>query len=266
MMPPVDPAAPTGINPGEAILAVIGIRPILSREVERITAGQWREIFGLQRTLEKRSRELARGNLDRAEAYPEIDYEPTLDAFTRPPEPAQIEAMLQDIPMSASIPFLVSAARAYNYLRGQFPISVERTVFGVNQLEPGEFALGMFEDLLEIVDRPLSIFQMIESGRLTTKQAAAVQQVYPTLYSEIAVQVVLACTGEKAVSDSWEPDFERGLSVLLGVPGVDPNLRTQLAAAPPPTPPPEERRMAAMKSQRAHLIATKSDRLEIDAE
>jgi hypothetical protein len=263
-MEPANVVFPDSIAPGEAILAVVGIRPLLTDAVERITAPMWREISQLGRTVHQQAVGLVRGNLDRAKAYPAVDYDSALKAFSAPPAPAQIEAMLRDVPAGADLPFLAAAARAYNYLRGEYPICVERTVFGVNQLEPGDFAMGRFEDQLEIIDRPLSVFGMIESGRLTTKQAAAMQGVYPTLYKEIAVDVVSACMQEKADHPSWEPEFGRGLSVLLGVPGIDPNLRAQLAAAPPPAAPPDQQRMAATKSRRAHLIATKSDRLELD--
>jgi hypothetical protein len=244
---------PTGnIDPGEAILAVIGVRPLVTEEVERIRAPQWRQILGIENEIQKLAQALARDGLDRLPSYPEVDYDQALEAFSEPPEPGQIEAMLQDIPDAAAMPFLVTAARAYNFLRGQFPIAVERTIFGTNQLEPGTFVLGTFEGLLELVDRPLTVFNAIAAGSLTTRQAMALQTVYPTLYFEIAVEIVLACMAEKAEKPGWDPEFGRGLSVFLGVPGIDPGL-------PPPT-----RQARPPKSDRAHLIATKSDRLELE--
>lgn len=262
-MEPVGITFPLGIDPGEAILAVIGVRPLLSKAIERIRAPQWHAIARLDRDIHRHAGDLVRGNLDRATAYPEVDYVPTLKAFSRPPDPAQIEAMLQDIPDVADMPFLSTAARAYNFLRGEYPIAVERTAFGVNQLEPGDFALGMFEDMLEVIDRPLSVFGMVESGRLTTKQAAAMQAVYPTLYPEIVTEVVGACMQHKGDHPDWDPEFGRGISVLLGVPGIDPGLRAALQAPPPEAQKPQPQQMPA-KSRRARLIATKSDRLDLD--
>jgi hypothetical protein len=263
-MEPANVLYPPNIEPAESILAVVGIRPLLTEETERITRPMWNEISALDRTIREQAEALANGSLDRAKAYAQVDYEPTLKAFSAPPKPAQIEAMLRDIPPGQDLPFLAAAARAYNVLRGQYPICVERTVFGVNQLEPGDFALGAFEDLLEVVDQPLNVFGMIESGRLTTKQAATMQAVYPTLYPEIAVAVVAACMEKKADQPSWEPDFGRGISVLLGVPGVDPGLQAALAATRPPPPEPAPPQGKPPRSQRAHLIATKSDRLELE--
>src|SRR5688572_15571516 len=171
-MEPAVVTFPPDIDPGEAIVAVVGVRPFLTTEIERITAPMWREISTIDRRISRLAQQLARGSLDKADAPEEVDYTPTLMAFTRPPDPEQIEAMLQDVPLQAALPFLVVAARAYNSLRETFPICVERTVFGANQLEPSEFALGMFEDLLEVADRPLSVFHMVASGRFTTRQAA----------------------------------------------------------------------------------------------
>jgi hypothetical protein len=254
---------PPDIEPGEAIVAVVGVRPLLTKKVERITAPMWREISRLGIRVQRLAQQLARGSLDKTDAYPSIDYTPTLHAFTQPPDPVQIEAMLQDIPIRAALPFLVCAARAYNNLRGSFPICVERTVFGVNQLDPSDIALGMFEDLLEAVDRPLAVFDMVASGRLTTRQASLMQTVYPTLYNEIAMAVVDRCLDEKAANATWEPEFQRGLAVLLGVPGVDPQLRAALAT-PPPTDPQPQPAGRTSRSVRAKLIASKSDRLELE--
>lgn len=263
-MEPGNVLYPANIDPAECILAVVGIRPLLTDAVERITRPMWNEIGHLDRTIHEQAQALADGRLDRSKAYPQIDYESTLKAFSAPPKPAQIEAMLRDVPPGQDLPFMAAAARAYNYLRGQYPICVERTVFGVNQLEPGQFALGAFEDLLEVVDQPLSVFGMIESGRFTTKQAAAMQAVYPTLYPEIAIEVVGACMAKKGDQPSWEPDFGRGISVLLGIPGVDPGLRAALAASQPAPAAAEPPKQMPAKSERAHLIATRSDRLELE--
>lgn len=263
-MEPLNVLYPPNIDPAECILAVVGIRPLLSAEVERITRPMWTEIERLDRTIREQSKALADGHVDREKAYPQIDYEPTLKAFSSPPKPDQVEAMLQDIPAGQDLPFLAAAARAYNFLRGQYPICVERTVFGANQLEPGDFALGAFEDLLQVIDQPLSIFGMIESGRLTTKQAAAMQAVYPTLYPEIAIEVVGACMAKKGDQPGWEPEFGRGISVLLGIPGVDPGLLAALQATKPQPEEQTQQRPAPGRSQRAHLIATKSDRLELE--
>lgn len=263
-MEPVGITFPPNIDPGEAIVAVVGIRSLLTKEVERIRAPQWRDIARLDIEVHRLAGAMAKGTLERAASYPDVDYTPTLKAFSAPPEPDQIEAMLQDVPIQQAIPFLTCSARAWNYLKPQYPIAVERTVFGAVQLQPGDFALGMFEDLLEICDRPLTVFQMAESGRLTTKMAAAMQAVYPTLYQEIVVELVGACMSEKAErGDKWDPPFGRGMSVLLGIPGIDPNLRTQLAT-PPPEPEKPEPQGQPPRSKRARLIATPSDRLELD--
>lgn len=262
-MEPIGITFPPNIAPGEAILAVVGVRPLLTKKVERITAPMWREIARLDLDVARRAQQLVRGTLERQTPYEPVDYEPTLKAFSRPPDPVQIEAMLQDIPDDADLAFLATAARAYNYLRGNYPIAVERTIFGANQLEPGPFALGMFEDLLEIVDQPLAVFNMAASGRLTTKMAAAMQTVYPTLYQEVVTTLVMASAAHKAEHPAWDPDFARGMSVLLGAPDIDPVLRAALQA-PAPEPEGGKPQQVANRSRRARLIATKSDRLELD--
>lgn len=252
---------PKTIDPGERILAVVGVRPLLTEEVERITRPMWDEINSLEFRVHRLAQQLARGELEADDTYPAVDYEPFLDAFASPPDPDQVAEMLDDVPFAACVPFLGTAAKAYNYLRDHFPISVERTVFGATNLPPSSLALGAFEDLLEVLDRPLAVFSMIAEGRFTSRQAAALNAVYPTLYAEVATAIVTATMFERGAHPDYAPDFGRGLSVLLGVPGLDPKIATNLAAPPPPKQNPPSRPTAKGTPQ---LVATKSDRLELE--
>jgi hypothetical protein len=160
-----------------------------------------------------------------------------LDAFASPLPAASLDAVIEEIPLAlhtAISAFEGNVAKAWNYLKAHFPISAETTVTGVTSLPPSDYALGLFEDLLEIVDKPLSVFSMVAIGRLTSAQAVALQGVYPNLYRVIVGAIIIRIVEAKADDAGYECDFERGLAVLLAVPGLDPALR-QLLGTPGPT-------------------------------
>jgi hypothetical protein len=222
---------PQKIDAGEAIVAVVGIRPLLTKTVERIRAPDWEKIGDLDKVVYRLARDLARGQLDRS-SFPEIDYDGYLDTLSSGPDQEQISAMVQQFPIElhdATTAFLGQSARALNYLRTKFPISTYKTVFGAVNVEPSFYAVSKFESVLEIVDRPLAVFEMVDSGRLTSDMALAMMTVYPSLYAAIVGAIVVRCSSERAsLGDKFDPHFGRALAVLLAVPGLDPGLRQQL--------------------------------------
>ncbi len=225
---------PADADPGEAILAVVGLRPLLTGKPERIPADDWRDIGGIGKKCDELAKQLVEGTLSKA-SPPALDYEGSLDAFAEGLQPEQFEPIVKEFPaeLGNEITDFVSAAnRAWAYLEGKFPISVAKTVCGNVNLPPSDFALGMFEDLLEIVDKPLNVYVMVAVGRMTSDQALALETCYPSLYSRIVGSIVLQIIDAKAAApkkDPWDCDFERGLAVLLNVPGLDPSIKTALA-------------------------------------
>jgi hypothetical protein len=234
---------PQNIDAAEAIAAVVGVRPLLTGKVERIGHEQWDEIGRLDRTVYKLARDLARNQLDHS-AFPAVDYQTTLDALSSDIDPAQIEAIVTQLPIelhAVTSAYLGQIGKTLRFLRGKFPISTYKTIFGAVNLPPSEVALFQFEDLLEIVDRPLAVFEMVDTGRLTSDQALAMQMLSPSLYSAIVTAIVQRTVVEKAkLGDDFDPHFGPGLAVLLAVPGLDPNIRQQLQAPKPQAQQPQQ--------------------------
>lgn len=222
---------PEAVEPGEAMLAIIGLRPLLEKKAERIPADDWESIYKIAKRCDELAKELVAGSLKSAPS-PAVDYEGLLDAFTEPFDPETLDPVLREIPLAlhdAISSFVGVMAKAMQYLEGQFPISVAKTVCGNVNLPPSDFAIGIFEDLLEIVDKPLSVYGMVAVGRLTTAQGTALQTCYPELYGLIVASIVDQIIRAKTADQEWDCEFERGLSVLLNIPGLDPSIRSALA-------------------------------------
>ncbi len=223
---------PIGIDPGEAILAIVGLRPFMLRETARIYASEWTQIGDIKTTIEDLADKLVKGTVPDS-SEPDLAYDKMLDGFTAPISPEVIGKITDAFPPeyhNATGLFVGTLAKAWQYLKAHFPVSVEQTLTSTHNLKPSDYALGLFEDLLEIVDKPLSVFGMVDIGRMTSAQAVALSNVYPELYKEIVGAIVRAILAAKFEDEDYEPEFDRGLSVLLAVPGIDPKLRTLLGA------------------------------------
>jgi hypothetical protein len=256
---------PIDVDHGEAMLAVVGLRNVILQERGRILAPEWADIHGIMRLVEKGARDLVNGTAEDVSS-PDLKYDAMLDAFSATGSPVALDDIINALPPtlldSAGI-FVGSLARAWNYLKAHFPISVEKTVTGVTNLPPSDYALGLFEDLLEIIDKPLSVFGMVQIGRLTVAQATALSSVYPELYKAIVGAIVLRIADQKGEHPKWECDWERGLAVLLAIPGVDPSLMA-LLQTPGPTqtnqPTPQEKEVAGKRG--TSRSATRTQQIE----
>lgn len=227
---------PQTIDPAEAVAAVVGIRPLLTSTFERITAPMWDQIGGIEQTIYRLARDLARGQLDRAE-FPPIDYDQYLDALSEDVDPAQIASIVRQFPLELhdlTTAYFGQVAKTLRFLRGKFPISSVKTIFGAQNVTPADTDVFAFEDVLELVDQPLAVFEMVDTGRLTSDMALAMMQLYPSLYKAVVTAIVQRVALEGAIQgDNFDPHFGPGLAVLLAVPGVDPSLRQQLQAPKP---------------------------------
>ena len=253
---------PPNIDPGEAVSAVVGVRPILEDKFQRISAPQWTQIGNFDKTIKNLARDLVRGDLDQVTAKP-IDYDAYLAALSSDKDEATIAAIGAQFPPDAhdaQTAYLAQIGKTLRFLRGKLPISTCTSLFGVDNLPPSDTQIFAFEDLLDVADQPLSVFSMIDSGRLTSDMALALMQLSPSLYAAILKAIVLRCTHERGQQGSaWDPQFEPALAVLLAVPGVDPTLRQQLQAPKPqqpngqPAPEPnsntQEKRLAPQSAQ-----------------
>ncbi len=247
-------------------MAVVGVRPLLTGKFERIGHEQWDQIGRLDRTIHRLARDLARGQLDHSE-FPAIDYEKYLAALSSDVDPAQIETVVQQFPLElhdVTTSYLGQIGRALRYLRSKFPISTVKTIFGSTNLPASDLAILQFESLLETIDRPLSVFSMVDSGRLTSDMAVAMMAVYPSIYSAVVGAIVQRVVLEKAkLGDKFDPTFGPGLAVLLAVPGVDANLRQQLQT---PAPQAQNKPQAPKPGKpQPTLAATPSQKLELNA-
>jgi hypothetical protein len=223
------------IDRGELLLSVTGIKPVLTRPVKPVTVGQIREAGDVPARLRLLASKFVLGTLE-ADAMPDdpVAYDALLDAFSEAPDEDQLAAMIANIPAADhddASAYLACSGRAWAYLQGRYPIAPERGLLTATPRRPSDMALTAFEFELLIVDQPLGVFGLIDSGALLGPQVKALAACYPELHQAIAEAIVDRVQVQQAREPSYEPPFSLALSTLTGAPHVDPVVTRGLAAA-----------------------------------
>lgn len=203
------------IAPAEALLAIIGIKPVVSREVEKVYLYQLREAMALGKTVTKKAKDLVNGDLE--DTYADtIDYKAVLKDLAKGFQIRQVQQMLAAFPgkyRSLGAGFAMLASSLATELQKMYPISTYATVSGSTNEAPTDLKLWSFVNLLEVLNDPLMVFPLMASGALLRKQGQAIRLVYPTLSAAIDAALFQATVSAKAGKKSFELDSRAEIGV-----------------------------------------------------
>ncbi len=194
------------ISPAEATLAVIGLRTIISDKVERITKPTLDRIDGLEKEIKRLSRDLVNDKLTET-FYSDLNYRAMLRQLANGVNLQQVQAMADQFPTEyrdVANAMTISASHVIQTLSGMIPTSVYTTVAGPTTLLPDDMKLWSFVSILEVLDNPLMVFPLMNTGALLRSQATAVRQLYPTLSGEIDAAILDSTIKAKANRKSFE--------------------------------------------------------------
>jgi hypothetical protein len=229
------------IAPAEAVLASIGMRPVVTRVVEPISPEQWRRARDMQFEVNKAAHALMAGNLpEPADSHDRPGYMRLLRDLARPYDPQQVKAMLDELPPeleAAAVPFTMLAAKAFQYLASQLPRQFISSISsGAQPVKPPDRLLDRFDSFFDILDDPVEALNRAATGQLLRSQVAALKEIFPSLLDymskAVAKEVVLA-RGQDSDFDLPHA-VEIGIGTLTGVDVNTPALRQLLATPPVP--------------------------------
>lgn len=249
-------------------MCVVGAQAIVFRSFEKLTPSQQSQITGMDAHIQKLAKQVCRGSLA-GPSITAIDYDKWLEQLPKQPTEADfgtwIDAFTPEQHAVATA-FQGQALRLITYLRTIFPVQPIVTVTSASNVTPPEVVVGKFAGQLDLLDRaPDSLFELVAEDSLTTSLALDFMRVFPSLYIACTTALVQAVRAEKIKSQDFEPTWERSLACLLGIPGMDPGLRSQLQVPIPdqgkPQPP---SRQTSGEGNPAHLIATPSQSAAIE--
>lgn len=222
------------IAPEETALAVLGIRPIISRSLERVKRSQFDEMGNLPKEISRLAKSVARDGmaevpLDRA------NYRTMLRELSEGIKPNELQAIVEAFPAdhhALAGAFLAFAVQLIQQLQKMLPRSVMQTYAGYRDLVPSDVAIWRFANILAVLDKPLTVFSLMGTGALLKSQVGAVRLVYPTLSACIDQAMQEAVLDERSAKKTYElaPRAEMGARVWSGTPRIDPKTLSALQA------------------------------------
>jgi len=216
------------IDRGEALVAVVGMRRVLDRSLKYITIEDREKASRLEARVDLLAAQLVNGTLSEYEPTSPSDYDDLLANLSEPPTPTQLQTMIASLPgedHDDAAAFLAVAGGCWKYLQASLPIVVKRSLYGAQNLPPSGVALTTFEFLLQVIDDPLCVFELMNTGALLRSQGAALKACFPSIHGAI-VQAVT----ERMLGDETDGPIALALSALTGMPYQDPKVTQAMAA------------------------------------
>lgn len=256
------------IDPVDAMLAVIGMSPIVTHEIEQISEEKWLRARDLEFEINKRAHELVTGGLADVPTPdpPRAPYMRTLRDLTTPYKPGQVERMLDSLPPqmdSLRGQFLMAAQKAFMYLGSQLPRQAASGAAGWTQLRPPERLFDRFLSQMLVLDDPLSVFPLAAAGRLLASQVGTLRAVLPTVLDHMQAATRRELDAARARNPMFQLPYkvDVGTQRLLGKDVTSAGLR-RLLAAPPPQPPQPQQQGNAASAQVPLQLMTRPQRTE----
>lgn len=228
------------IDPVEALIAVVGIEAIASREVEKMRVADVERVRTYPKILLARARAMTRGELPRftVDTY---DHAKLLKDLTRPWDEEQLLKTVEPLPpeFDPLIPlFVVRSQQLVEQLRNAIPNLVSKSLLGITDYEPSKAAAHRFGELLEVVIDPLRVIDRMAAGALLKSQVEAVRSYFPGIAGAIDLAIVEVISDE-AVTKAGARDrgfflpeaTKRGMNRWFGDAATSPALATALQAA-----------------------------------
>jgi hypothetical protein len=201
-------------------MVVVGLKALLSREVERFKRSQMREFDELPKEILKLANALVNGDLTSGSGS-DFEYRSMLKELARGWEPEQVVQMMAQFPpeMAVYSTALVLKAKTMveDFLKN-YPQTNYVTATGSINLVPADKKIFKFTMILEVVADPLRVFGMMSDGSLNIAQANAVRTAYPSLSTAIDAALLEAVMRKKAATKSFElsPLTEIGVRAWFG--------------------------------------------------
>lgn len=219
----------TEINDGEAALAVVGMKAVLSRKVEKITAEQRREMKNYGKAVEKYVKALFADEVKCA--WPELPtYKFMLDATSETVQQGQIEEMISVLPPQTQTDFVILAGKIYKALQATLPKRISVSLSGTEQLTIDDPTYFAFCNQFRVLNNPMQVLELASSAALLRTQCDVIRASFPTISAAMDEAIQNAVTDRKK-NDPIPHLVELGLSVWLSLPTYNGNFDAVYAPA-----------------------------------
>lgn len=178
---------PATIDPGEELLARVGIAHALSQSDKAIRV--FKKTADLAEDVDACARRFVRGEPGDVEVkLPEFDYDTVLDQLTKRKEPNTDAFRYLDPHLIGA--YQVALARVVQYLAGIVPRETVTNMTTTRNVRPSDVAVTNFRRIWAVACDPTSVFRALESGMLVKDQAVALQVMFPTVYEALKMAIL----------------------------------------------------------------------------
>jgi hypothetical protein len=234
----LNPVIPTGVDPAEALVAVLGVDDFLSGDV-KLTRAVHDRAAGLDHTID---REMFAAFHGEPEPVPEIplNYKEVGAQLERAKQGDREQVRIfqdafanEDPALTAQVQGL--AARVIRYLDERYPRRTRPGIVATPSM-PSGVELARFKRLWAVATDPMHVVEALGRGNLSRDMVRAVEDLYPTTYAAMRRAVLKAISRTKARRASWEPSraLDLQLRALMQADTINPRLQAEIDAIPPP--------------------------------
>lgn len=205
------------IDVGELALASIGIVAVIGDDVPRVGVGRKEDMARIERDIPKLARQLVNGELSRAPMERPHTYERLLEVLGGLPGSVDVQAWIEkfDVEDQADLgaPFATAAQSALKDLAAVFPRQSYVTLTGPKVLTPPTQQLADFYFVLDVVNNPLRMFNLMSVGGVLPRQRDAVRLVFPGISSAIDDAVSEALVNATAAKSQDATKLDKGARI-----------------------------------------------------
>lgn len=259
----------TQIDPAEAVLSVIGVRPIVSHEIEHVTSLQLGKAHLVGPDIDKQAKALIYNKIKPDnEDFDPIFYYKTLRDLTTPYDKQQVISMIQSIPEfmgELQTKFIALAGQTFQYLYKNFPIQARQALTGPSNTRPPSQQIVKFESLLYVLDDPMRLFGLVASGLISQDQLDGLQAIYPTILKQMKKSLATFVSERKArdgikfhLAHNTESSIERVLGLDSGHEPAKKLLQLPMPIQANPTP---NAKVPAEEGNQSAALQTKSQKI-----
>lgn len=237
------------------MLAVIGLKPIISREVEEISTETLDRMDKVDEEIASLAKGVVRGQKVTPPQYAPFDPQKAINDLAAGWDVNQVAKMIQRFPVrfqAIGTALIVKSQEVIKQLMEGYPIAQYETLSGAINLKPTDLKRFKFKSVLELVNDPIRVFEFMSTGALNKAQAHAVRTVYPTLSACIDAALFNETASAKATKGAdWQIPYRQsyGIKKWLQKPAIsqqaavqaqknhmNANQRKDAARNPPPPP------------------------------
>jgi hypothetical protein len=214
------------IDLAEALLATIGVSPIIKNEFPRIGPMTLRKATNINERIDEKIKSLVTGGVSFPKLPRPHNYDALLDRMTEEYPANETRKIIDSFPVDAhaiSLPFTVLAQDAFNHLRQLLPISSVNNFAGPVNIQPGDVRLWTFYSQLALLDDALRVLDLIGTAALLPSQAKVVRLFFPTISAYIDRAIVDAVKAKRATNDKYQlpAQVEIGLARWKGARAIE---------------------------------------------